>query len=60
MKIKKIKFLECLRCGHEWIPRNKNKKPKQCPRCKNKYWNHKRQKEIIDEILKNINKNLTF
>lgn len=28
----------CERCGHEWLPRDKGKKPKVCPRCKNPYW----------------------
>lgn len=29
----------CLRCGHTWVPRDKTKEPKVCPKCKNPYWN---------------------
>lgn len=42
VKILKM-FLECLRCGHKWIPRGI--KPKNgevdiriCPKCKSPYW----------------------
>ena len=31
--------LLCLRCGHEWTPRNLNKLPKVCPNCKSTNWN---------------------
>jgi predicted Zn-ribbon and HTH transcriptional regulator len=29
---------KCYRCGHEWIPSNKNQTSKVCPRCKSPYW----------------------
>jgi len=29
--------LSCLRCGHVW-PRRGLRKPKQCPKCGNGYW----------------------
>jgi hypothetical protein len=29
----------CDRCNHEWIPRDYEKKPLTCPRCKSAYWN---------------------
>lgn len=31
-------MLECKRCGYQWLPRNKSKKPKTCPKCKSPYW----------------------
>ena len=31
--------LGCLKCGHEWTPRNGN--PKACPSCNSRYWNSK-------------------
>ena len=34
---------QCLRCGHEWLPRTATV-PKQCPACKSRYWNEKRDK----------------
>ena len=26
------------RCGHEWLPRDKNEKPRVCPKCKTPNW----------------------
>lgn len=26
------------RCGHEWLPRIDNEKPRVCPRCKSANW----------------------
>lgn len=36
-----IKRLECLRCGHSWIP-NSESTPKVCPLCHSPYWNKQR------------------
>src|SRR5256885_1181087 len=33
----------CLRCGHEWVPKNKEQKPRVCPKCKNPYWDRPRK-----------------
>jgi len=32
--------LRCMRCRHEWYPRNPDKLPKVCPnpKCKSPYW----------------------
>ena len=38
----KIKGYKCERCQWEWSPRNKNKTPISCPKCKSPYWNKKR------------------
>lgn len=35
--------LKCLRCGKEWVPRNKDKVPGTCPRCCSPYWNKPRK-----------------
>jgi predicted Zn-ribbon and HTH transcriptional regulator len=32
-----IQAHKCLRCGHVWIPRKKEK-PRVCPKCKSPYW----------------------
>ena len=32
-----LKGYRC-RCGHEWIARNKNEKPRVCPICKSPNW----------------------
>lgn len=32
----------CKRCGYDWIPRS-DKEPRQCPKCKTKYWNKERK-----------------
>jgi predicted Zn-ribbon and HTH transcriptional regulator len=26
------------RCGHEWLPRERNEKPRVCPKCKSANW----------------------
>jgi predicted Zn-ribbon and HTH transcriptional regulator len=36
--------LKCLRCGYEWIPRQR-KKPKYCARCNSPYWNKPKWKQ---------------
>jgi predicted Zn-ribbon and HTH transcriptional regulator len=35
----------CERCGHEWLPREKERDPKVCPKCKSPYWDRPRQAE---------------
>lgn len=37
--------VECLRCGHKWLPRNSwaARHPVQCPKCKSPYWNQKKK-----------------
>ena len=38
---------KCERCGHEWLPRDKEQEPTVCPKCKSPYWNIPRK---IDKI----------
>jgi len=33
-----IENKKCKRCGYEWIPRT-IQEPRECPDCKNRYWN---------------------
>jgi hypothetical protein len=33
----------CERCGYEWVPRDIEQEPKNCPRCKSPYWNRPRK-----------------
>jgi predicted Zn-ribbon and HTH transcriptional regulator len=41
---------KCERCGHEWLPRDNNREPKVCPRCKSPYWNSpKKQAQMAYE-----------
>jgi len=41
-------ILECLRCGHKWTPRSKDKTEKStievriCPKCKSPYWDREK------------------
>lgn len=40
----KIDGFKCLRCGHEWAPRDIAVEPVICPKCKSPYWNKPKQK----------------
>jgi len=46
--IKKLGW-NCLRCNHDWIPKegfNEKDKPITCPKCKSPYWDKpKREKK---------------
>ena len=33
----------CERCNHEWIPRDNEREPSVCPKCKSPYWNRPRK-----------------
>ena len=33
----------CERCGHEWVPRDKDAEPRVCPSCKSPYWDKPRK-----------------
>ena len=37
-----IKKLECKRCGHEWVPRQRE--VRICPKCKSAWWDRKKVK----------------
>lgn len=34
---------KCERCEHVWLPRNTDKEPRVCPKCKSPYWNTPRK-----------------
>lgn len=36
-RMEKVNIWKCKRCGHEWIPRKKEK-PRFCPKCRSIYW----------------------
>lgn len=38
-----LQIHKCNRCDWEWVSRGGVKEPKECPHCKNKYWNKKRR-----------------
>ncbi len=42
------KGFRCERCGHEWVPEDINKPPKNCPnkQCKSPYWDRPRQRGV--------------
>ena len=37
---------KCERCGHEWLPRDENREPKVCPKCKSPYWDTPKKKQV--------------
>ncbi len=45
-KIQLLGF-RCERCGHEWLPREKDQEPRVCPKCKSPYWNSPRKTDTI-------------
>lgn len=51
-----ITINKCSRCSNKWVSRKKSV-PKQCPKCKSKYWNNEKvrfaEKKTI-EINRNI------
>ena len=34
----------CERCQHEWVPRDTERDPSVCPKCKSPYWDRPRKK----------------
>ena len=51
----------CERCSHEWIPRDAEREPSVCPKCKSPYWNRARKatsmltyEDFRDKIRKTI------
>lgn len=42
--------MECKRCGHIWIPRGRP--PKQCPKCKQYYYDKPREWVHVAEYTK--------
>lgn len=41
-----VKLLGCrCRCGHEWLPRQTDEKPRCCPKCKSPNWDRPKQFE---------------
>ena len=43
---------KCDRCGHEWIPRDTEREPETCPKCKSPYWNRPRRSLMTYEDFK--------
>lgn len=31
------------RCGHEWLPRDRSREPRVCPKCKSPNWDRLKQ-----------------
>jgi len=44
MAIVKLSGFKCERCGHEWLPRNHEDRPRVCPKCKSPYWDKPRKR----------------
>jgi len=42
----------CERCEHEWIPRDFEREPRVCPKCKSPYWDRPRRKLMPYEEFK--------
>lgn len=39
-----LKGCRC-RCGHEWLPRDKDEPPRVCPKCKSANWDRPKKFE---------------
>ena len=41
-----VQLLGCrCRCGHEWLPRQTDEKPRVCPKCKSPNWDRPSRKD---------------
>lgn len=38
MSTVKVDAYKCDRCGHVWLPRDPDKRPISCAKCKSAYW----------------------
>jgi len=38
-----LKGCKCLRCGWEWVPRDKTEEPELCAKCRSPYWSKPRK-----------------
>lgn len=60
MGIGMVLLLGCrCRCGHEWLARDKDEKPRVCPRCKSPNWDRPKvnarrllEKRVEDRLAK--------
>ncbi|MBV9920249.1 MAG: hypothetical protein JOY78_05240 [Pseudonocardia sp.] len=43
---------QCERCEHVWLPRDKDRPPKVCPKCKSPYWDRPRQRDLAAKARK--------
>lgn len=43
MVVIEVEGYECSRCVHQWVPRNKERVPRVCPKCKSPYWDRPRK-----------------
>lgn len=51
---------KCERCEHEWVPRDFNREPRVCPKCKSPYWDRPREKRMAyEEFRDGVQKALT-
>ena len=42
-----VQGFTCESCKHSWIPRNKERLPIVCPKCKSPYWNVQRKYKCL-------------
>lgn len=54
-KVKLSGYL-CERCGHKWLPRDKDNRPTVCPKCKSPYWNVQKKNVKQGKMIKIENK----
>lgn len=58
----------CERCSHEWVPKDYDREPAVCPKCKSPYWNRPRKAMMnyeefrakIEQALKEAGKPMTW
>ncbi len=43
----KVMGHRCTRCLYEWVPRDVDRPPRICPKCKSAYWDRPRQREQV-------------
>lgn len=52
--VSKILEYVCLRCGHQWMPRTRER-PRACPKCKSPWWDRdRRERKALESYHKRL------
>ncbi len=46
----KVMGHRCTRCLYEWVPRDVDRPPRICPKCKSAYWDRPRRTFVVNPL----------